>query len=207
VEAKLLAQDLHAISSQGRLLIVSLLSYVAFLPVIYAIGFRAAWAFALLGGVLAANLLGLLAHRRGVWFANGMMIGHAAIVLVFARIGTPFLAAPCLGGVMVMVLAMHPRVWPGWVCWAVPVAAVLLPMVLEAFGLWSESVTVAGDAVSLRTAAEAPLDSTLTKLLLASVIVVVFAVGAILSRALANQQRAGARALQIQAWQLHQLVA
>jgi len=207
VDRELAALDDQAMRTQARLGALAMVAYFVFFPIMFVAGFREVW-FMIAGPAVAAATLGvtlLLTRRPLMWMIHASFVGHALLVGIVARVLSPFLVAPGLGVIIVMVYAMHPRVGRGWVLWASLVAAVLLPWIGELAGVVSQTTLVTEHGLVLRVAAER-LDVPIVTVALGLYALVILAVATTLSRALAASRVAMQRSLHVQAWQLRQLV-
>jgi len=83
--------------------------------------------------------------------------------------------------------------------------SVLLPLVLELAGVMPRSMTVADDTLSLTTAGTG-LDSTTMTIALVLYVVALLAMAVILAKSLTSDRRRAQRTVQIQSWQLRQLM-
>ncbi|MCX5744257.1 MAG: serine/threonine-protein kinase [Proteobacteria bacterium] len=207
VEREIDAIERHAMTGQAALAARATVAYLAFFPILYACGFRTTWYLvvgpALVGmSMLAANLM---ARRPARWVITSSIVLNFAVIAMFSRILSPFLVAPCLGVVTGMMLAMHPRTAPAWALATGLVVAVLGPWLLERVGVLGGTTSVVGNHVVLVADAEY-LDPTLTLIGLTLYTAVMLGMAVMLSRVLANNRQKIQRVVQIQAWQLRQLV-
>jgi hypothetical protein len=124
---------------------------------------------------------------------------------LFARVTTPFLVAPGLALITVQMYANSPSVGRGVALAAMGVAMVLVPFGLEIAGVVSRTTEIIGRDLVLHPAA-AELAPALTLAALVLYVVVVIGLASVLPRSLANERRALNHKLQLQAWQLRQLV-
>ena len=207
VELEVEASDMAAIRSHAGIALRALPSYLLFFPVLYLAGLRGTWY--LVGGPILVGLLVLAAHRltRHVSLAT-ILLGFGAnglLIACFSRVLSPLLVAPGLATLGVMVFAMHPWAGRAWLLCAGYLAMALLPWLAELVGLLSPTISVSGDTLVLRTAG-ARLEPTVTQAGLALFIVILVGLATMLSRSLANNRRDMQRTLQLQSWQLRQLV-
>ena len=207
VDRELAALDDQAMRTQSRLGALAMLAYFVFFPLMYVAGFRETW-FVIAGpAVAAATMLVTLAMSRRpvMWMVYASFAGNALLVGILARVLSPFLVAPGIAAIIVMVYAMHPRVGRAWALWAALVAAILLPWIAELTGLVSQTTFITERELVLRMAADR-LNADLITVWLALYTLVVLAIATALSRALAVNRAAMQRSLHVQAWQLRQLV-
>jgi hypothetical protein len=184
-----------------------MLAYFVFFPIMFVAGFRETW-FVIAGPGVALLTLGLtiaLTRWPRPWLIHASFAGNALLVGIVSRVLSPFLVAPSLGVIVVMVYAMHPRSGRGWVLWGSLAAAVLLPWIAELAGLLSQTTFVTEHGFVLHAAAER-LDVEIITVTLALYTLALLAVATGLSRALAASRFAMQHSLHVQAWQLRQLV-
>jgi len=207
VEAELEAIAVRALRAHSALGARAMAACMAFFPVLYWAGFRDPW-FLVAGPLLAATIMvftKIFVHRPVAWLVPATIVASALLIAVFSRIGTPFFVAPALGVVIGMLYAMHVTSARPWVLWAVMITAVLGPLVLELGGVLSATTFVIDDVVVLRTGA-AHLDKLIALPAMVIYVAVMLAISIGMSRVQARNQRAAQRMVQIQAWQLRQLV-
>ena len=207
VDRELAALDNHALRAQSRLGALAMLSYFLFFPIMFMAGLRETW-FVIAGPAVAVLTIGVtiaMARRPVMWRIYASFAGNAVIIAIVSRVLSPFLVAPSLGVIITMVYAMHPRVGRAWMLWAAVAAAVMLPWVAELTGVLSPTTFVTADGLLLRLSAGA-LDADIVTIALAQYTLVILAVATALSRALAANRAAMQHSLQVQAWQLRQLV-
>jgi len=207
VDRELAALDDQAMRTQSRLGAVAMIAYFVFFPIMFASGFRATW-FMIAGPAVAALTIGCavwLTRRPMMWLVYASFLGNAVLVGIMSRVLSPFLIAPGLAVIIVMVYSMHPRIGHGWVLWVTLVAAVLLPWLGELLGVVSQTTFITDRELVLRVSAE-HLDARLITVSLALYTLAILGVATALSRALAVNRIKMQHSLQVQAWQLRQLV-
>jgi eukaryotic-like serine/threonine-protein kinase len=199
--------DDDALFKARRLITQATIAYLAFFPILYVIGFRNPYFLA--AGVtiaLAMGALSITAKRERVWVvAYTGLIGNSLMTLLFAWVATPFLIAPSLGVITAMSIATHPRVSRGWVLVVVIASSVLIPFALEAVGAIRQSTFVSGDTLTLHTWAT-DLDHATTTIALVLYVIVLMSMAVLLAKSLTSDRRIVQKLVQIQSWQLRQLV-
>ena len=118
---------------------------------------------------------------------------------------TPFFVAPSLGVITAMSIATHPRVAKAWVLVTIVAGSVLFPLALEIAGVLPRSMRVFDDTLVLHTAGNG-LDQTTTTIALVCYVIALMAMAVILAKSLTSDRRIAQRAVQVQTWQLRQLV-
>jgi serine/threonine-protein kinase len=207
VEAELDAIAVDALRAHSVLGSRAMTACLMFFPVLYWAGFREAW-FLVAGPVLAATIVmftWVFARRPVAWLVPATIGASALLIAVLSRVVTPFFVAPALGVVVGMLYAMHVTSGRAWVLWSVMILAILGPFVLEISGVVSSTTFVIDDEVVLRIGA-ANLDGRIGLAAMAVFIAVMLAISIAMSRSQAHNQRAAQRMVQIQAWNLRQLV-
>jgi serine/threonine protein kinase len=199
--------DDDALFAARRLIVMAAITYLAFLPILYVIGFSSPW---FLGGcVIVAAGMWLFAatakrERVGVIAYTGL-IGNSLMTLLFSYVATPFFIAPSLGVITAMSIATHPRVARVPMLVGIVSTSVLLPLILEFAGVLPRSMTIANDTLTLHTGATG-LDYTTTTIALFLYVVSLLAMAVILAKSLTSDRRLAQRTVQIQSWQLRQLM-
>jgi eukaryotic-like serine/threonine-protein kinase len=199
--------DDDALFAARRLIVFAAITYFAFIPILFVIGFDeplflgGCGAVAALMGVLAAT-----ARRDRVKLVGWIgLIGNSLMTLMFSYYATPFFVAPSLGVVTAMSIATHPRIAPAWVLVAVSATSVLAPLALELAGVIPRSMAVADNKLTMITHAHG-LDLATTTIALTLYVVSLMAMSVILAKSLTSDRRKAQRLVQVQAWQLRQLV-
>jgi serine/threonine-protein kinase len=207
VEQAIERVDDDALFNARKLITQAAIAYLAFFPIVYLIGFRNP-GFIISGVAIASAMmiLSLRATRDQVRLVGyTALVGNSLMTLLFAWAATPFLVAPSLGIITAMSLATHPRVAKGWVLAAVVSASVLIPVLLEAVGVLEPSTLASNDTVILRPHATG-LDQQTTTIALVLYVISLTSMAVVLAKSLTNDRRTAQRTVQIQTWQLRQLV-
>ncbi|MBL9020259.1 MAG: protein kinase [Myxococcales bacterium] len=208
VERELEAIDQKDLKVQGQLGTFSMLAYLLFFPLMYAAGFRHLW-YLIAGPALVA---GVIVGSRHVAKTGSLRAAYACFVInlvlvaLFARIATPFLVAPGLAAMTVMVYATHVPMGRAWVLFTATLAAVLGPWIAEIAGVISTTTSITGGSFQLQAAADS-LAPTLTLISLGLFVAGLLGMATMLARTLSLSRRETQRTLQLQAWQLRQLMA
>ncbi len=199
--------DDDALFASRRLIVMAAITYLAFLPILYVIGFSEPWFLAGCAVVASAMWLSAATAKRsrvGVVAYTGL-IGNSLMTLLFSLVATPFFIAPSLGVITAMSIATHPRVAKTPMLVAVVASSVLFPLLLELAGVVPRSLTVADDTLTMHTAARG-LDYATTTIALVLYVVSLLAMAVILAKTLTGDRRRAQRAVQLQSWQLRQLM-
>ena len=200
--------DDDALFKSRRLIAAVMGAYLSFFPILYWAGFHVAW-FLVGGGATCigtAILVMTLPRSRFRLLAYIGLVGNVVMVAMFARLVGPFLCAPGLAVIFAMTSATHPRLAPPWAIFGIVVSSVLVPWLLELAGLVRQSSVVVGDALVSHTAA-GTLDGPVAMIGLVLYVLLLIGMAVILARSQTNERRATQKMIQIQSWQLGQLVA
>jgi tRNA A-37 threonylcarbamoyl transferase component Bud32 len=207
VEAALKTGDDQALYASRPLMMAAGCAYLAFFAILFWTGFREP-AYLAAGIILSAivGLNGLLATRENVLLSGYIVIAsNALMIALLARIGTPFLVAPGIAVVTAMSIATDPRLLRAWQLAVVLVGAVIVPWLLEVVGVLSPTMTFAGSSLILHSSA-GEIDPRGAMVALVLYVIAIVTLGILLARAQASARRIAQRTVQLQAWQLHQLV-
>ena len=198
--------DLAALKTSARFGTLAAVAYLLFFPMLYWIGFRETWY--LVAGpavsivVIAVELL--VAPRNP--FVSGYIAVTANLVMfaLFGWIVSPAIIGPGPAIIMITLLVAHRRLIAPWLLAALTVTATLAPWaVMFARGGWP--ISVEGTHIVLQTAATA-LDRVPTLVGMTIYLVALAALATVLSLSQHDEQREVRRMLQLQTWQLKQLV-
>ena len=124
---------------------------------------------------------------------------------LFAWMVSPIVIGPGPAVIMVTLMAPHRRLIRPWLLAIMTVVATLSPWLLDFAGWLPTRTGVAGNTLLLQTAA-GELDTNATLAGLFIYIVALIHLAALLSRLQDDDRRKVRRAMQLQSWQLRQLV-
>ncbi|HSK04376.1 MAG TPA: hypothetical protein VK932_24145, partial [Kofleriaceae bacterium] len=209
VEHLLEAIDTATARSQGRLGAIAMTGYLAFLPLLFWTGVRApdlVVAFAAVA-VLAAAQVHAMTRRdripRGGIYLSACI--NAVLIGLVCRLVGPFVIAPTLVLTTLMAFAVHPRFGRIEIVAGILTLGVAVPWLLEATGALAPTYRFEGGSLVLSSPvvrfSEAPV-----QLAFAAVLLALVAITAVLLRSMATRQRDATRRIELQAWQLRQLV-
>ena len=207
VERELYELDLAAFRASGRFGVIVGLAYLGFLPVLYLIGFREPWPI-IVGAATSLMIVVVCAYLtpRAPFLGGYLSIGGNLVMFgLFSWLVTPVAFGPGPVVVLVMLLAQH-RIFTRAVWLAVlGLGAILSPWLLAAFDLAPAPVSTFGRTIVLDTNAGRLADgATITGLLVYFVSAVLIA--ALLAKLQDDDRRSVRRAMQLQSWQLRQIV-
>jgi hypothetical protein len=194
---------------QGRLAALTLVGYLAFVPLFLWTGVRD---LALLGAYVGialgsgAHVLALTRRTKltsSVIYLNACI--NAALIAIVCRLVGPFIIAPTLVMTTLMSYAAHPRFGRIGVLSLIMAMAVLVPWGLELLELLPSTYEFQNGKLVLESPAIA-FHSLPVQLAFVGVLVSLLGVVALLSRQMAMRQRAVGERAELQAWHLRQLV-
>ncbi len=209
VEEHLAAIDTETARSHGKLSALAVLGYLAFVPLLLWSGVRDVSfvvAFGALALISSGQVLLMLRNEKittAPLYLNAAI--NALLIGVVCRMVGPFIIAPTLVLVTLMAYASHPRFGKIPILAGILSASVLVPWFLELVGALDPTYRFEGGALTL-TSPVLQFSSVPVQLAMALVLVALIAVVAVLTRGLAMRQRDAARKLELQAWQLRQIV-
>jgi len=212
VERKLAEIDVETARSQGRLGALAMMGYLAFIPLLLWTGVHDLTLLAVFGLLATCSGVQLVLLTRGLRISKRIVRGiylnaviNAALIGIVCRMVGPFIIAPTLVLTTLMAYASHPRFGKIRVLGPILTAAVAVPWLLELAGVIDPTYEFKGGALVLRSQV-VTFSSLPTQLGFALLLLSLIGVVAVLSRALAKRQREATRSLEVQAWQLRQLV-
>ena len=209
VEDTLEQADTVNARSQGRLAALTLLGYLAFVPLFLWTGVRdMKLLFAFVGVALGsgAHVLALTRRTRlksSIIYLNACI--NAVLIGIICRMIGPFIIAPTLVMTTLMSYAAHPRFGRISVLSVIMASGVLVPWGLELLGVIAPTYHFTHGTLVLQTNA-IDFSAGPVQLAFAGVLVSLLGVVALLSRQAANRQREMSERAELQAWHLRQLV-
>jgi len=196
---------------QARIGMAVHIGFILLAILFYALGARDPVHLGALAALSAINVAIDWTGARRVTRANtiGTIVCNLLIVILLARLFSPFLIAPGVGAVSLMAFASHPAAARTRLFAAVAtigMLGVLAVWFVEAVGWVTPTLSTEGSTIAMTSPIvgleHVPL---MPALCLYSIVLIVFA--ATLAGSIANAERATKRHLHIQAWQLRQLLS
>ena len=206
VERELEQLDLVALVSSARFGMLAAIAYLAFFPLLVWIGFREPWYLIAGPGVSLLIIFATIYIAPRDPFLSGYIAigGNAAMFALFAWMVSPVVIGPGPCILMITILVAHRRLIRPWLLAVLTVLATLAPWVVQlAHGVLP--ITATGTDIVLHTAAS-QLDPMATVVGLVIYLVALAALATLLSASQHDEQREVRRTLQLQSWQLRQLV-
>ncbi len=204
---RLAEQDRASIVQQTAIAARAMVAYFLFIPIAAWAGVRSWGLFAAIYGIIAISIAGalLMARRRvpGIMWA---LLANSAVLILLTRAFSPILIVPGLaGGIAVAMIALPALIHRPAVVVASALAGFLVPLGLEAAGLWPRTWGFEGGRLVIEPGA-VDLDGPPAALLIVGANAAIVVVTSLLVRSLASIQRANRRQLEIQAWHLGRLL-
>ncbi len=209
VAAAIVDDDVRSARAIARAGIWAVAGALALLPMMWWIAPEGSLYPPVLGALLVVDLLVALHAMRAPTPRPGLVaIANTLIVIVLARMYSPVLIAPGIAASLAMAMVLTPRF--SWLGSAIGICvlmggAVLGPLALEQLGVLSPTMSVTDAGVAFHAPAISALEG--PTILVASIYIVSLIAGAcIAAAAMRARTRAAHHRLQLQAWQLRQLV-
>ncbi len=209
VTAAIHEDDVRTAKAIARAGIFAVAGAVALLPLLWWIAPSGSTYIPVLGAVLVADLgIALHAMRAPTPRPGLVALANTVIVILLSRMYGPVLIAPGIAASLAMALVLTPRF--SWLGSAPGIAflmsgAVLGPLVLERTGALSPTMSVAADGVRFFGPALGSHEG--PTIFVAAIYVAAVIVGACIAAAAMRARTRNAHLhLQLQAWQLRQLV-
>jgi len=190
--------------------IVAYLGYFAFLPLFFWVGVREPFYIGAMVACCLANIAILAHHARSDTKFHPYLLaaGSALLILVLARMFSPFLVAPGTAAVTALGLMFGPAYVTrrsALVMIAVMSSAVLLPWLAETVGLISHTLTVNEAGINM----DSPAMGTSTvpsQFILVGYTIALVTIGVTMGISRRDAERSARRTLHLQSWHLRQLV-
>jgi hypothetical protein len=203
------ADDVRMVKENAKAGMVALIGAAVFTPLLWWVAPSASPYIVALSIALVLNL-GVCIHalysstpRPGI-----VVIGNAVILLIVARMFSPILIAPGVAAVLAMAMVLMPRfTWLGTSAGVAGllIGSVLLPWILERVGVLSPTMSVDEGGIRFSTPALSGAED--PTILIGVLYTIGLIAGAcIMGDTMRTRTRTAIRHLQIQAWQLRQLV-
>jgi eukaryotic-like serine/threonine-protein kinase len=208
VEQALDRTDDDALFAARRLVILAAVAYLLFLPILFVVGFRHPVFLAASAVIPAAMwVLSATATRDRVRvIAHTGLYGNSAMAMLYAWVATPFLVAPAIAAMTAMAISTHGRLGKPLALVVTIAGSVLTPLALELAGVLPRSTLFAGNTMTFHVPVDG-LEQTTTMIAFVLYVVCLTTMSVVLGRALSGDRRAVQRTVEIQSWQLRQLVS
>ncbi len=207
VEKELENTEIQLMVRHATLGMWGLIGYLMFFPIIWLGGIREPWLVfggtALTFAIMAT--LFVVTRRPSAKMIFLSFLGQVVLVALYARGLSPLLVAPGVALITTLMYATHIRTGPVWLLWLCCAGGVLIPLIIEGFGMVSATTSVVGSTLTIQLPATS-LDHTVALAGLGGYVAVILFIAALLSRMQAHDRRAIQRTVQLHAWQLGQLM-
>ncbi len=207
VERELLELDLVNLRVSARFGLFAAIAYLVFFPILYWIGFRDLWYHAVGISLCIAIIYAeaKIAPRDAFLSGYIAITGNLLVFALFSWMVSPTILGPGPATIMVMLMATHRTLIRPTVLAILTALALLSPWLLAQVGLASPVAGVDGSSIVLHTAAQS-LGHAPTLFALGLYLVALIALAALLGHLQEDDRRSVRRAMQLQSWQLRQLV-
>ncbi len=209
VQRRLDELDAEGARAHGALVRVAFVGYLLMLPLLLWAGVRSWLPIVLAYGGLIVHVVvaslpprGRATGRRRLLVNVGINVG---IIFLLGRMVGPFVVAPALAATMLLIYATHPYATRLLLLWGVFLGAALLPWVLELAGVLPSTQHVEGGLFTM-TSSFLDLRPVPAQLLPIGFTVVLLTVAGYHAYRLTRRNREAQVHLELQAWQLSQLV-
>jgi hypothetical protein len=199
--------DLEDMRSEARFGLGAGLAYLAFMPLLYWVGFRQLWLY---GGFTAAVAVIsytelVIVKSDPVLSGRITLVFHLLLLAILAIVSSPYIIGPAPACVLVMLLATQPRVAPTWLVALGALAVTLAPFVLDQLGLMTQELATSGPHLTIRLMAD-QLDARGSAVTLMIYCTAAIAMAMFMGRSQDDEHRRTRRAHAVQSWQLRQLL-
>jgi eukaryotic-like serine/threonine-protein kinase len=185
---------------------ITLCCYLAFFPLLLWIGIRDAETIGIALAVVALQI------GYAVWSASKrqpnavpFLVSNVVLMVAMSRLCSPFIIVPSIVCTFTVALVQQPRLLARpWLVVLGAIAAVAIPLVLEATGVFAPTWEITGNAIVIHSTALWLGDRAAVLLVVGNLALVT--IPALLGWVLAKQRQAALHQLEAQAWNLRQLV-
>jgi hypothetical protein len=174
---------------------------------LYWVGFREPW-YLIAGPAISLFIIWVeitIAPRNAYVSGYLALAGNLAMFALFAWMTSPIIIGPGPGIIVVSVLATHRKMIATWLVAVLALVATLVPWLLELLGASASRTSIVGGDIIIHTAAR-ELGTSATLIALVIYLVSIVSLAALLSRLQDNERRAARQKVELQSWQLKQLV-
>ncbi|MBA3455518.1 MAG: serine/threonine protein kinase [Deltaproteobacteria bacterium] len=184
-------------------------SYLVFVPLLAIFGNAPPLSLLILTVVAGASVVMMLWMRKPghAVAAVPVMIANLALIVLIARIGSPFLLAPGLAAVTAIGFMTGPAYAKRQASLVVVLTAlaVIGPWILEQLGVFASTITVFDGGVTLHTSIISGMASFSVMMITYTASIIIS--GVVITRGMRQAERTARQHMHLQAWQLRQLVA
>ncbi|HEY5920896.1 MAG TPA: serine/threonine-protein kinase [Kofleriaceae bacterium] len=209
VEARVAEIEQDTARDKVRLMGWTMSAFLIMIPAVIVIGVRSYLSLVVFGALVVLNVgLNIFYVRRRVATSRRTILisayVFAALVMVMSRVYTPFLLAPTIAAIALIMFSVDPRV-PWRLLTAVFTAAVLLPWLAEYLELIPRTTSALDGSLVMRADA-VKMSFPVGAISLALFVISVLLVAGFIAHQIGLRQREAIRSVELQAWHLRQLV-
>jgi serine/threonine-protein kinase len=207
VQAELDQVDMEAVRKSARFGTFAALAYPVFWALMYWVGFREIWYHATALGIsLTILVTTTLISSNHYWPRYVAILGNLAMFGLFSIVTSPVIMGPGPPIVMIVLLAAQRRLIPLWLVAVLSSLAMVSPWLLELAGVIGPVISVQGNDIILHTMASDAMNTSTALVALIFYIVSLAQIAGLLARLQDDDRRKVRRTMQLQTWQLRQLV-
>jgi serine/threonine-protein kinase len=198
--------DLAALKTSARFGTLAAVAYLMFFPLLYWIGFREPW-YLIAGPAISLVIVAaevLIAPRNPFVSGYIALAGNLTMFALFGWIVSPAVIGPGPAIIMITLLVAHRRLIAPWLLAVLTVLATLAPWIVQ-LAQGETPVEASGTTMLVHTAATR-LEGMPTMVGLVIYLAALAVMATLLSLSHHDEQREVRRKLQLQTWQLRQLV-
>jgi eukaryotic-like serine/threonine-protein kinase len=207
LEAQIAASDGELVFRHGRSAMFAVGSYLLFFPLAIWVGITEWWfavaATVIVGGIIGGAIYTMQRRNRRILWA---VFGNALLMLLLSRVLSPLVFLPGLASATCVALVTFPTLMDRkWIVIGAMASTVILPLVLEALGVWEKTWDLSGGKFTAWSTVMRFEGVPALVFLIGASVAMVVGMG-IFARSLAESRRVANRQLEIQAWHLGQLL-
>jgi serine/threonine-protein kinase len=207
LEERLSASEGELVFRHGRSAVYAIGAYLLFFPLAFWVGITEWWwaiaATLVVGGMIGGAIYMTRRRDRRILWA---VVFNFALMLLLSRILSPLVLVPGLAAATCVSLVTFPGLIDRrWLVISAMVASVVVPLVLEALGVWQNTWEFSGGKLTVWSTVLRFEGTPALVFLIGANIMMIVGMG-VFARSLAHSRRIAGRQLEIQAWHLGQLL-
>jgi hypothetical protein len=207
VTAEIEHHELAELKAAARFGALAAVAYLVFFALLFWVGFRDPW-YLIVGPAIAIAIIWVetVVARRNAFISGYLTLaGNLLIFAMFSWLVSPILVGPGPAILMVALMTTHRRLIQPSLLALLATLATLLPWILQLVGASGTRTSIVGGDIVMHTASS-ELDPTATMIALVIYLISLVSLAALLAQLQDTERRTQRHALQLQSWQLRQLV-
>jgi serine/threonine protein kinase len=207
VTAEIEHHELTELKAAARFGALAAVAYLVFFALLFWVGFRDPW-YLIVGPAIAIAIIWVetVVARRNAFISGYLTLaGNLLIFAMFSWLVSPILVGPGPAILMVALMTTHRRLIQPSLLALLATLATLLPWILQLVGASGTRTSIVGGDIVMHTASS-ELDPTATMIALVIYLISLVSLAALLAQLQDTERRTQRHALQLQSWQLRQLV-